>query len=259
MRSSFVCLFLLLFSSAASAQLFVLDEGLLGHSGMILRMNGQDDDWRVLPASNSGNEMSVRVDPANFSMVYERVTINSAPATVSFTKNIVTQFGSPARPITAEVDFNPVEVDLFNLGPLQLQQNPDGNFYATRITGLFQFVVGGSYRIIDGENILDGMFSETIHGRWEAAGSVDVGQYPDAITIGASGVSPWRYFEFSRKKLFSERIDDMDIEIELYRYSIRPPNYVTLQAIPEARATAFLIGALALVLVGFQRRFRRRR
>lgn len=247
-------LFLLTVSTLLNAQVFT--DSIDGRSGVMLAMNGLSDEYRNLPTATDSGSLSVTIDAPNRLMYLNYISVLGASSTVSFSKDIVTELGKPAKTISAEISFDSPSLHLSNLGPYALVQNPDGSFETDFFMGAlahtFQFELSGDYRISDGTTMFEGDFSVVANdSSWISTIGISFDGYPNEIVVGRSGVSPWRYFDFPDPDLvlFSVQFDGTPVSISVERYSIASENLVTLAAVPEASSIGCIMGFFSLIFI----------
>lgn len=238
-----------LFTSSLNAQIF--QASIDGFAGMSLSMNGLSHEWTLLPNATDSGLMNVTLDPIARTLHLISLDVMAAPGTIIFSKQIVTEFGFPAKNITAEITFNAPYLQIRNVGPHRLQQTSDGSFVTERgPLHNFEFELSGAYNIHDGYTMYSGDFG--IQHRDASMIDqipVNLSRYPDQIILGNIGSSPWRYFEYIDLTLFEVEFDDFPVSVGLSTYTIRSENLVTLEQVPEPSFLGMFLGILILFCV----------
>ncbi|NBD33638.1 MAG: hypothetical protein GVY17_11910 [Cyanobacteria bacterium] len=219
-------------------------------------------DQRAKFDEKSGNFV-VELNTQALTMTFTEMNIAIGSGSYSATKEVTTGFNE-TRTITANILFDPISIQLYDLDTLNLTPAVDGDFSygenfgigSGNYVGNFIINISGSYEMTDGLDERSGIFDYALQlNSYTTNGMLVTDGFPEEIVIGRSGVSPWRttYYSNGDSTLISETYGTTDVHFDVSNLSVGTANIMTMVQVPEPKLTTLVFVLMALSLVVFNR------
>ncbi|MCC5807168.1 MAG: hypothetical protein JJU00_12660 [Opitutales bacterium] len=207
---------------------------------------------------NMGGYFEASVNTEELTMSFDRVLLDIGSGTYSASREITTGFNE-TRTISATIQFEPISIELNDVDTLNLTPTTGGDFSygesygvgSGNFAGNFVITFTGNYEMTDGSDFRAGTFDfDLLIASYTTTGLLITDNFPDEITIGRSGVSPWRTraFPSEQSSLFiSETYGIADVAFSIAQIGMGTDNIMTMSQIPEPRSTTL---ALSMAVFG---------